>query len=37
MHIKTVEDAYDVIVKAANVEGEKLPSFEEFQKALIKY
>ena len=29
---KTVEEAYDVIVKAANVEGVELPSYKEFIK-----
>jgi len=27
---ETVEEAYNVIVKAANVEGLELPSYEEF-------
>ena len=29
-----MKQAYDFVVKAANAEGLKLPSFEEFQKAL---
>ena len=31
---KTIKEAYTLIVKAANVEGVKLPSYEEFQKEL---
>ncbi|MCL2574402.1 MAG: hypothetical protein FWE34_07625 [Defluviitaleaceae bacterium] len=31
---KSVKEAYNVVVKAANVEGLKLPSYEEFQKEL---
>jgi len=31
---ETVEEAYTVIVRAANVEGVKLPSYEEFQEQL---
>jgi len=31
---KTVKQAYEFVVKAANAEGLKLPSFDEFQKSL---
>ena len=31
---KTVEEAYEVIVKAANVEGVELPNYEEFTRRL---
>jgi len=33
---ETVEEAYNVIVKAANVEGLELPSYEEFIKKMKK-
>ena len=29
---ETIEEAYAAVVQAANVEGLKLPSFEEFKK-----
>ncbi|MCL2575908.1 MAG: hypothetical protein FWE33_05690 [Defluviitaleaceae bacterium] len=32
----TVEEAYECVVKAANVEGLKLPSYAEFQKQIKK-
>ena len=31
---KTVKEAYDVIVRAANVEGVELPNYEEFLRQL---
>ena len=31
---KTIKEAYTIIAAAANVEGVKLPTFEEFQKEL---
>ena len=31
---ETLEDAYEFIVQAANVEGLKLPSYEEFKEKL---
>ncbi|MCL2405618.1 MAG: hypothetical protein FWC92_08740 [Defluviitaleaceae bacterium] len=31
---ETVEEAYNIIIRAANVEGVKLPSYEEFQEQL---
>ena len=31
---KTVKEAYDFVVRAASVEGVKMPTFEEFQKQL---
>ena len=31
---ETLEEVYDFIVQAANVEGLKLPSYEEFQEKL---
>lgn len=31
---KDVEECYDYIVEAANVEGMKLPSYEEYQRHL---
>jgi len=33
---ETVEEAYEVIVRAANVEGLELPNYEDFKKALKK-
>jgi len=29
---KTIEEAYNIIVQAANIEGVKLPSYEEFKE-----
>ena len=29
---ETIEDAYTAVVEAANVEGVKLPSYEDFKK-----
>ena len=31
---KTIKEAYNFVVRAANVEGIVLPSYEEFQKQL---
>ena len=31
---KTIREAYNFVVKAANVEGLELPSFDEFQRNL---
>ena len=33
---KTVKEAYNYVVKAANVEGLKLPDYVEFKKQLEK-
>jgi hypothetical protein len=34
--VETVKEAYNVVKRAANVEGVKLPSYEEFQAELKK-
>jgi len=31
---ETVEEAYECVVKAANVEGLQLPSYEEFREQM---
>lgn len=33
---QTTKEAYNVVVRAANVEGLQLPTFEEFQSELKK-
>ena len=33
---RNIKEAYTIIVKAANFEGVKLPSYEDFQKELLE-
>ncbi|MCL1924419.1 MAG: hypothetical protein FWF50_02420 [Defluviitaleaceae bacterium] len=34
---KTIKEAYDVVVNAANIEGLKLPKYEDFLKEQGEY
>lgn len=34
---KTIKEAYTAVVRAANVEGLDLPTYEEFQKELEEF